>query len=204
MPTEQTEQTACIILAGGRSSRMGTDKALLPLSNASHSTFLAQLAATLASLCNELLLVARDEEQAARYKAATADVRIVTDKAPDYGPLMGIYSGLSAIQATKALIVAVDMPFVQPALVSLLLARASATAITVPVVNAVPQVLCAVYPRSLLPQIAITIAQGRRDPRSLLTSAPVQYIDEAQLRVVDPQLRSFINVNTPEEWRDSL
>jgi molybdopterin-guanine dinucleotide biosynthesis protein A len=200
----RTEQTACIILAGGRSSRMGTDKALLPLANAPHSTFLAQLATTLASLCNELLLVARDEEQAARYKAATANVRIVTDKAPDYGPLMGIYSGLSAIQAAKALIVAVDMPFVQPALVSLLIARASATAITVPVVNTVPQVLCAVYPRSLLPQIEITLAQGRRDPRSLLTSAPVQYIDEAQLRAVDPQLRSFINVNTPEEWRESL
>lgn len=204
MQTEQIKQTACIILAGGRSSRMGTDKALLPLSNAPHSTFLAHLAATLASLCDELLLVTRDEEQAARYKAATANVRIVTDKVPDYGPLMGIYSGLSAIQAAKALIVAVDMPFVQPALVSLLLARASTTAITVPVVKAVPQVLCAVYPRSLLPQIEITIAQGRRDPRSLLTSAPVQYIDEAQLRAVDPQLRSFINVNTPEEWRESL
>ncbi len=204
MPTVQTEQTVCIILAGGRSSRMGTDKALLPLANAPHSTFLARLAATLASLCDELLLVARDEEQAARYKAAIANVRVVTDKAPDYGPLMGIYSGLSAIQAVRAVIVAVDMPFVQPALVSLLLARASATAITVPVVNTVPQVLCAVYPRSLLPQIEITIAQGRRDPRSLLTTVPVQYIDEAQLRAVDPQLRSFINVNTPEEWRESF
>lgn len=207
MPTVRTAraiQTTCIILAGGRSSRMGTDKALLPFTNTPHSTFLTHLAATLSSLCDELLLVARDEEQAARYKVDAANVRIVTDKVPDYGPLMGIYSGLSAIQAAKALIVAVDMPFVQPALVSLLLARASATAMTVPVVNAVPQVLCAVYPRSLLPLIETSIAQGRRDPRSLLTSAPVQYIDEAQLRVVDPQLRSFINVNTPEEWRESL
>ena len=71
-------------------------------------------------------------------------------------------------------------------------------------VNDVPQVLCAVYPRSLLPLIETNIAQGRRDPRSLLTSAPVQYIDEAQLRAVDPELRSFININTPEEWRESL
>ncbi len=199
----QSAQTACIILAGGRSSRMGTDKALLPLTNTSHSTFLAHLAATLSSLSDELFLVARDEEQAARYQE-TANVRIVIDKVPDYGPLMGIYSGLSAIQAVKALIVAVDMPFVQPALVSLLLARASTSAITVPMVNDVPQVLCAVYPRSLLPRIETTIAQGRRDPRSLLTTVPVQYIDEAQLRAVDPQLRSFININTPEDWRESL
>ena len=131
VPTVRTAQTACIILAGGRSSRMGTDKALLPLMNASYSTFLAHLAATLSSLCDELFLVARDEEQAARYRE-TADVRIITDKVPDYGPLMGIYSGLSAIQAARALIVAVDMPFVQSALVSLLLARASTTAMTVP------------------------------------------------------------------------
>lgn len=198
-----TVQTACIILAGGRSSRMGTDKALLPLTNAPHSTFLAHLAATLSSLCDELLLVARDEAQAARYRADedVANIRIVTDKVPDYGPLMGIYSGLSAIQAAKALVVAVDMPFAQAALVSMLLARASTDAITVPVVNDVPQVLFAVYSRSLLPRIETSIAQGRRDPRSLLTSAPVQYISEAQLRAVDPQLRSFINVNTPEEWR---
>lgn len=204
MRTARAVHTACIILAGGRSSRMGTDKALLPLTNTPHSTFLAHLAATLSSLCDELLLVARDEEQAARYSVAVAGIRIVTDKVPDYGPLMGIYSGLSAMQAARALIVAVDMPFVQPAIVSLLLTRASTLAITVPVVNTVPQVLCAVYPRALLPQIETSIAQGRRDPRSLLASAPVQYIDEAQLRAVDPQLRSFINVNTPEEWRESL
>jgi molybdenum cofactor guanylyltransferase len=195
-------QTACIILAGGRSSRMGTDKALLPLSIAPHSTFLAHLAATFISLCDEVLLVARDEAQAARYSIIAADIRIITDRVPNYGPLMGIASGLSAMQAAKALVVAVDMPFAQANLVSWFLVHARGDAITVPVVNAVPQVLFAVYPRSLLPSIETSIAQGRRSPRSLLTSVPVQYIQEAQLRLLDPQLRSFINVNTPEEWRE--
>lgn len=204
MPTVPIVQTACIILAGGRSSRMGTDKALLPLPNAPNSTFLAHLAATLSSLCDEIILVARDEAQAALYRVADAGIRIITDKVPDNGPLMGIYSGLRTIQAAKALVIAVDMPFVQAALVSMLLARANADAITVPVVHATPQVLFAIYPRSLLPLIETTIAQGRRDPRSLLAHAPVQYIDEAQLRVVDPQLRSFININTPEELRSYL
>ena len=195
-------QTACIILAGGRSSRMGTDKALLPLSTASHTTFLAHLAATFVSLCDEVLLVARDEAQAARYSVAAADLRIVTDRVPDYGPLMGIASGLRAIQAAKALVVAVDMPFAQTDLVSWLLTHTSDDAITVPVVNAIPQVLFSVYPRSFLPSIEASIAQGRRDPRSLLTNGPVQYIQEAQLRLFDPQLRSFINVNTPEQWHE--
>jgi len=183
---------------------MGTDKALLPLPHAPESTFLAHLAATLSPLCDELLLVARDEAQTTHYRAAATGLRMITDKVPGNGPLMGIYSGLSAIQAAKALVVAVDMPFVQAALVSMLLAVAGTDAITVPVVNAVPQVLFAVYPRSLLPYIEASIAQERRDPRSLLTMTPVQYINEAQLRVVDPQLRSFINVNTPQEWREHM
>ncbi len=182
---------------------MGMDKALLHLADAPGSTFVAHLATTLSLLCDEVLLVARDEMQASRYRVA-AGVRIVTDRVPNYGPLMGIASGLSAMQAEKALVVAVDMPFAQAILVSWLLAQAHNDVITVPVVSDVPQVLFAVYPRSLLPLIETTIAQGRRDPRSLLLNAPVQYIQEAQLRVIDPQLRSFINVNTPEEWHEYM
>ena len=182
---------------------MGTDKALLPLAHTPHRTFLAHLAATLSPLCDELLLVARDEQQAAQYSSA-ADIRIVTDIVPDSGPLMGIYTGLNATQAAKSLVVAVDMPFVQPALVAWLLDSASTTVLTVPVVNEVPQVLFAIYPRSLLPQIEANIAQGRRAPRSLLTTAPIHYIGETQLRAIDPQLRSFININTPEDWHKSL
>jgi molybdopterin-guanine dinucleotide biosynthesis protein A len=66
-------------------------------------------------------------------------------------------------------------------------------------VNDVPQVLLAMYPRSILPFIEERIRQGRRDPRSLLEIAPLQYISEDRLRQVDPYLRSFIGVNTPEE-----
>jgi molybdopterin-guanine dinucleotide biosynthesis protein A len=51
----------------------------------------------------------------------------------------------------------------------------------------------------VLPLVEQRLQEGRRDPRSLLEVAPVSYIEEAQLREVDPQLRSFINVNTPEE-----
>jgi molybdopterin-guanine dinucleotide biosynthesis protein A len=72
----------------------------------------------------------------------------------------------------------------------------------VPLANDVPQVLLALYPHSILPFIEERIRQGRRDPRSLLEIAPVQYISEEQLRQVDPHLRSFINVNTPGELEE--
>ena len=71
----------------------------------------------------------------------------------------------------------------------------------VPIVNAIPQVLFAVYPRAILPLIEERLQAGRRDPRSLLDIASVDYIDEAQLRGIDPQLRSFVNMNTPEDYR---
>jgi len=194
---------AAIILAGGQSRRMGTDKALLPLPGNEDVTFVEHLASMLISLCREVLVVAHDATHATSYPLSKLPgVRVVTDQVPDYGPLMGLYSGLSAMQATHALVVAVDMPFVQPALVSFLLSQPLTDASVVPVVNDVPQVLLAVYPRTVLSLIEERMRQGRRDPRCLLEVAAVQYIEEAQLRRVDPQLRSFVNVNTPEELRE--
>ncbi len=199
---------AGIVLAGGRSSRMGRDKALLPLPGAQPITFVEHLISLLTPLCREVIVVARD----AVHAAAFADVngRVITDKVAAMGPLMGLYSGLSAVGATigtaaritdvsHALVTAVDMPFLQPALLEFLLSQPMDEAMLVPVVNQLPQVLLAIYPCALLPVIEKRLNEGRRDPRSLLEVAAVRYIEEAQLRAFDPQLRSFINLNTPEE-----
>ena len=112
---------------------------------------------------------------------------------------MGLYSGLKATQSSTALVVAVDMPFVQPALLAFLLAHHEENTLLVPVVEGVPQVLLAIYPRSILPLIETLLQQGKRAPRALLEVAPVRYIEEAQLREVDPQLRSFVGINTPHD-----
>src|SRR5579859_4070424 len=97
---------SAIILAGGRSTRMGRDKALLAHPEERETTFVAHLVRQLSTLCREVILVARDAEQATEY-AAYISVRIVTDISPDKGPLMGIYSGLRAIQQPHALVIAV-------------------------------------------------------------------------------------------------
>jgi len=188
-----------IILAGGSSRRMGKDKAWLPLPGGERITFVEHIASILTTLCSEVLLVARDDAQVANY-VALAGVRTLTDKVPGYGPVMGLYSGLSAMHNSHALVVAVDMPFVQPALLSFLLNQPLTDSLLVPVVGNVPQVLLAVYPRTVLSVVEERLQEGRRDPRSLLEVTPVRYIDEAQLRQVDPELRSFINVNTPGEF----
>jgi len=189
---------AGIILVGGQSQRMGRDKALLPLPSALQKTFVEHLTSVLASRCSEVILVARDTTQAASY--AFLDVCIVTDEVAGGGPLMGLYSGLRAITSSHALVTAVDMPFVQADIVHFLLAQPLDESLLIPVVHAIPQVLLAIYPRIILPIIEERLRAGRRDPRSLLQATAVRYLEEAQLCEVDPQLRSFVNVNTPEEW----
>ena len=191
--------SAGIILAGGRSTRMGRDKAFLPLPGNAHTTFVEHLVTLLAAQCSEVVLVARNHEQATLYEHL--GISIVTDETPDVGPLMGLYTGLQSVSTTHALVTAVDMPFVHPDMLTFLLSQPlDETSLFVPIVNKIPQVLFAVYPRAILPIIKERLQAGRRDPRSLLDVAPVRYIDEAQLRAIDPQLRSFVNMNTLEDY----
>ena len=190
---------AGIILVGGRSTRMGRDKASLPLPDNTNTTFVEHLVTLLTAQCSEVVLVARNSTQARLYEYL--NIPIVADETPDIGPLMGVYTGLHTIQASHALVTAVDMPFVQPAMVAFLLSQPHAeNTLLVPIANDIPQVLFAMYPRVILPVIEGRLRAGRRAPRSLLEVAPVHYIDEAQLRSIDPQLRSFVNVNTPEDY----
>ena len=202
MNDHRSAQTSGIILAGGSSSRMGKNKALLPLPGNQAITFIEHLVFLLEEFCSETLIVARDKAQARDY--VFPDVRVTIDERPGIGPLMGLYSGLSAIHTTHALVIAVDLPCVQPALLSFLLSQPLPTdTLLVPLVHNIPQVLLAIYPRSILPVVREQLLQGRRDVRCLLKVAPVQFVEEAQLLQVDPQLRSFINVNTPEELQES-
>jgi molybdenum cofactor guanylyltransferase len=182
---------------------MGKNKALLRIPGNQAVTFVEHLASLLVECCEETLIVARDQRHAPGY--ALPGVRVTCDKIPDVGPLMGLYSGLGAINSERALVVAVDMPFVQPALLTFLLSLPlTPDTLLVPLVHNMPQVLLAMYPRSVLPLIEEQLQRGRRDLRCLLESVPVHFIEEAQLRKVDPQLRSFVNINTPEELQRVL
>lgn len=203
MIDHRSTQTSGIILAGGSSSRMGKNKALLPLPGNQAVTFVEHLVSLLKEFCSETLIVARDQDHARDY--VFADVRVTIDETPDIGPLMGLYCGLRTIQTTHALIVAVDLPFVQRSLLSFLLSEPlPADTLLVPLIHNIPQVLLALYPRSILPIVKEQLLQGRRDLRCLLKIAPVQFVEEAQLLQIDPQLQSFMNINTPEELRHVL
>jgi molybdenum cofactor guanylyltransferase len=206
MPEESvsiSSDVAGIILAGGRSSRMGSNKALLALPGESALTFVARLTSSLSDLCAEVMLVARDEISAREYTFSSPNARrrVVCDQIPDQGPLMGLYSGLQAITCSHALVLAVDLPFVRPALLTWLRTFPLSEEALVPRVQGIPQVLLARYPRSILPTVEACLRAGRRDPRALLDRVPVRFLEEEQVRAVDPDLRSFVNINTPEDFQ---
>jgi molybdopterin-guanine dinucleotide biosynthesis protein A len=196
---------AGLILAGGRSSRMGSDKALLTFPGASSFTFVERLVSRLAEYCMEILLVVRDEESGRVYPfASDAHLRLVCDQVPGQGPLMGLYSGLQACSCSHALVLAVDQPFVRSELLAWLCSFPPGSESLVPRIQGVPQVLLARYARTLLPTIEECLQAGRRDPRALLTCAPVRFLEEEQVRTVDPDLRSFVNINTPQDFQRAL
>jgi molybdenum cofactor guanylyltransferase len=199
--TQVLPEMTGIILIGGYSRRMGRDKALLPTPEKASLTFVEHLASQLSEVCTEVLLVARDETSSKEYLSLplAQSWRVVYDQVPGQGPLMGLYSGLQAISSSHALVLAVDLPFAESALLSWLRAFPLTDEALVPRVQGIPQVLLARYPRALLPAIEECLLRGRRDPRALLEMVPVRFLEEEQLREIDPELRSFLNINTPED-----
>ena len=134
----------------------------------------------------------------------------VADAYPDTGTLGGIATGLQ--QAPEwALVVACDLPLVSADLCAMLAGLAGEQAdgqdrwdAIVPVVDGYEEPLHALYHRRCLPAIEARLAAGQRRVISFMPDVRTLYVQEEQLRTVDPQLHSFFNTNTPEEWAEAL
>ncbi|HFD40695.1 MAG TPA: molybdenum cofactor guanylyltransferase, partial [Anaerolineae bacterium] len=120
------EQISGIVLAGGQSRRLGRDKALLEIEG---RPLLARTVHTLAALSDDLIVVTNAPE---RYAPLGLPVRFVADEKPGIGSLMGLYSGLKAAHHPYALVVACDMPFLNPALLRYLLSLTAGYDIVIP------------------------------------------------------------------------
>jgi molybdopterin-guanine dinucleotide biosynthesis protein A len=186
-----------IILAGGRSSRMGRDKASLVLDG---ETLLQRTARALSGAADELVLVRAPEQTLPNVDAGVPVVE-AADPVEGQGPLVGIAAGLEAARAPVALIVAVDMPFLEPALLRLLAARVSGDhRWVVPLAEGRPQPLCSAIARDALPIVREHIAAGDRAPMAMARDLGALRLPEEEWSRADPGGHSFINVNTPEEF----
>jgi molybdopterin-guanine dinucleotide biosynthesis protein A len=191
-----TEDLTAVFLAGGRSSRMGSPKALLPFAG---RPLLEHLIARVGPVVSATLVVA-----AAGAALPTAGVRILHDEAPFEGPLAGLGVGLAAVETPLAFVSACDTPFLSPALILRLQEAASDADAVVPEWEGRPQPLQAVYRGGLAPQVKELLAAGERRPRALLDRVRTVYLREEAVRQVDPLGQSFVNMNTPEEYRAAL
>ncbi len=186
-------RTAGVIIAGGRSRRMGRDKVLLSRGGV---PLVQRAADALSGVVDELLLALRplqDEPEVVSRLPST----IVRDPAPNLGPLGGLIAALNTSRAAFYLAVAADMPLLQPPLLAHLLqtARTAGTQAVVPMAGGEPEPLCAVYRQDCIDAAREQAATGALSLRDLLARLEVSFVPEEELRRLDPDLRSFLNVN---------
>jgi molybdopterin-guanine dinucleotide biosynthesis protein A len=188
-----------IVLAGGRSRRMGQDKAALMFDGVS---LLQRCVDRLSSVVDELVLVGAPGSP---LPAVVSDLPMhtVEDPVEGEGPLMGIAVGLQAASTPVAVVVAVDMPLLEPELLRLLASRVDSThRWVVPIANDRPQPLCSAFSVDALSAIRAHLDAGDRAPMALAADLAAYRMQADEWSVVDAEGRSFLNVNTPEEFRD--
>jgi molybdopterin-guanine dinucleotide biosynthesis protein A len=184
-----------VILAGGLSRRMGHDKATLP---AGDGTLIEHLARRLAPVVDETIIAGGSGSP------PFDGARVVPDQDPGRGPLAGMLAGMTAAHERHVWVVACDLPDVEPALGALLRALAGDYEAVVPRPGREPEGVCALYVRELAPRIAAQLEAGKGSIKSLLSRSMVRYVGSDELRVVDPELRSFRNLNSPADYEDWL
>ena len=191
-----TSAFTAFVLAGGRSRRMGTDKAFVLLDG---RTLLARALGLALSLTSDVCIVG-DPAKFASFAP------VVEDLFPGCGPLAGIHAALRSSQTDLNLILAVDMPFLTPALLQYMLGRAkdsdSARA-TVPRTAQGWQPLCAVYRRDFASIAEKALRAGRYKIDALFVEAGAQVIGEAELQSAGLSPDLFSNLNTPDDLAEA-
>lgn len=179
-----------IVMAGGESQRMGRDKATLQLGE---QTLLQHVLDIIQPLFALVLISVRQPRP-------DIDLPQICDAYVNAGPLAGLCAGLQQATTPWIFAVATDMPFIRPALIEHLAGKRAGYQAVVPVVHGHPQPLAAFYSVSCLPPIeALLASEGKRSLRAALEQLNVCYVDESALRVADPGLRSFFDLDTPQD-----
>jgi len=190
-----------IILAGGKSSRLGRSKPLQPIGNKSLIQWVID---RLAILSAEIIIATAHGE--AIPCSSTATIRTVADVYPDRGPLGGIYSGLRASSSARAIVAGCDTPFLSVDLLQYITQASPASDVVVPRMNHKVEPLCAVYSRNCVAPIQELLEQNESRIIELFSMVRVRYIEEDEVNRFDPEHLSFFNINSQAdlEWARML
>ncbi|MBI4808860.1 MAG: molybdenum cofactor guanylyltransferase [Nitrosomonadales bacterium] len=212
------EDCTALILAGGDSRRMGQDKAVLVLDGMTlldHVTAAMQqvfpkvvvsvrqlrAGVEVSQVCDEVEVSQVCDEVEVSQVCDEVEVSQVCDEVEASGPLAGLLAGLAQADTPWVFAVACDMPFVTPAVVLHLATFRDGVQAVVPMIDGYPQPLAAFYAASSLEAMRASLAAGDKSLRGMLQKLDVRYVSEAKLRECDPQLRSFVDLDTPQDFQ---
>jgi len=185
-------EISCIVLAGGRSSRLGHDKVFKTVGD---RNLLDLVIDRIAPLSQETILVAASSNTLARSDKYPA-LKIVTDVQPGKGPLGGIYTGLLTSSSFYNLVVASDMPFLNPALLRYMVQVSADFDIVVPRAGTLVEPLHAIYTKHCLETMEGLLRRNELPVRQLLTMVRTRYVEAEEIERFDPEHLSFFNINT--------
>ncbi len=194
-----------IVLAGGRSERMGTDKASLEWRGEPLLAHVVRALTTALASPGDSLLQGRVVAVVAagqQLPRLPIDVERIEDTIPGRGPLQGLRDGLAALvgPVDAAFVATADAPLLRPELVRAVLDRLAADVdAVVPSLGGRPQPLTAAYRTTLVEVVDELLEVGERRVHALLGVCQMTTADAESLRVVDPDLDSFVNVNSPAD-----
>jgi len=180
-----------IILAGGKSSRLGRNKSLQTVGG---KTLIQWVIDRLAILSTEIVLATAHGEEIPC--SSHVRVKTVADAYPGKGPLAGIYSGLLASSGRRAIVVGCDTPFFSVPLLEYMTQTSPAFDVVVPRVKEKVEPLCAVYSRNCVAPIKGLLNQNELRIIELFPMVNVRYVEEDEIDNFDPEHLSFFNINS--------
>ncbi len=187
---------AAVVLTGGKSSRMGRPKALLPFDG---EPLIVHTVRELEHLFSEVIVVAAAEQELPPLPA-----RLVRDQVAYQGPVAGIYYGLQEARGEIGFVTSCDVPFLSLPLISHLISQISNYDVVVPYWQERFQPLFAVYRREVAPLLKDQLERGELRPISLYKKVRTREVLQDEIRRFDPQGLSFLNMNTPEDYQAAL
>jgi molybdopterin-guanine dinucleotide biosynthesis protein A len=184
------------VLAGGKSRRFGRNKSVERFQG---ERLIERQVRTLRSLFPEVMIVTNTPEI-----YLDLDVTIVQDIIPDRGPLGGIYTGLLFAQGESIFVTAVDMPFLRPEVICRMVELFPGHEVVIPRLGDYLEPLHGIYsPRCLAP-IKRMLDREELQVIRFFPSVKIAYLDEEEIRRLDPEGLSFFNINTPEDMAKAM
>ena len=183
-----------VILVGGKSSRYGSNKALVKINGV---PLIERVIGVMGRVFENLILITNAPDEYAHLGLSMHE-----DIIKGLGPIGGLYTGLNVIPDDAGFFVACDMPFLNHDFIHYMVKERGRSDVLVPRIKGMMETLHALYGKGCLLSVKRLIDSQEYQIIRIFNKVSVRYIDEDEIRRFDPELRCFININRPEELKN--